>query len=432
MSRFNLNDNHPLIPNSNQYFLERKYVSIHSEDRDVLKYRNPAQFEIELPQDYLNVQSVKLSTWSFPANYSVFSVDTYNVYMSFKFIELYNPGEHNFTDTLDEAIFAGLYYNLSNEYIAVIEPGFYNPGQMAIELTNKFNEAVTKYLYSFFTSDDPLYVKYNYAAKLFTEYTRFRVVYNNVGLKIWFGNSADQFILTNSSGTLLKQNVLTQKCLPSRDAELPNFTDFGLPAFLGFTRADTIAYSATEYLNSVTLNDVGITSSIDRIKLLPRFYYGDVTGTDDNGYWLLPELPGSTVYFLQAPLKINFMGPSYIYMEIEGLNCIDETIPFSLSKFTTQTNQTSGVVNSSFAKISIPTTPISQWFDSNMTPYKYFNPPAERIRKLKIKFRYHNNVLVDFGAFDFTFLLEINILRPQNERKFNIRDAESLGQLQGT
>ena len=67
-----------------------------------------------------------------------------------------------------------------------------------------------------------------------------------------------------------------------------------------------------------------------------------------------------------------------------------------------------------------------------MTPYKYFNPPAERIRKLKIKFRYHNNVLVDFGAFDFTFLLEINILRPQNERKYNIRDAESLGQLQGT
>ena len=46
MSRFNLNDNHPLIPNSNQYYFEKKYVSIHSEDRDVLKYRNPSSFEL--------------------------------------------------------------------------------------------------------------------------------------------------------------------------------------------------------------------------------------------------------------------------------------------------------------------------------------------------------------------------------------------------
>ena len=84
MSRFDLNNNHPIIPNSNQYFFEKKYVSIHSEDRDALKYRNPSSFEIELPQDYLNVQSVKLSSWSFPANYSVFSTSTHNVYMTFK------------------------------------------------------------------------------------------------------------------------------------------------------------------------------------------------------------------------------------------------------------------------------------------------------------------------------------------------------------
>ena len=61
MSRFDLNNNHPIIPNANQYYFEKKYVSIHSEDRDVIKYRNPSSFEIELPQDYLNVQSVRLS-----------------------------------------------------------------------------------------------------------------------------------------------------------------------------------------------------------------------------------------------------------------------------------------------------------------------------------------------------------------------------------
>ena len=30
---FNTFNNHPLIPNSNQYFYEKKYISIHSEDR---------------------------------------------------------------------------------------------------------------------------------------------------------------------------------------------------------------------------------------------------------------------------------------------------------------------------------------------------------------------------------------------------------------
>ena len=47
------------------YLLEKKYVSICSEDRNIMKYPNPSTFEIELPQDYLNVQSVKLHSWSF-------------------------------------------------------------------------------------------------------------------------------------------------------------------------------------------------------------------------------------------------------------------------------------------------------------------------------------------------------------------------------
>ena len=423
MSKFDLNNNHPIIPNANQYYFEKKYVSIHSEDRDVLKYRNPSSFEIELPQDYLNVQSVRLSSWSFPANYSVFSTDTHNVYMTFKFIELYNPGEHSFSDFLTEAIFAGLYYNISNEYIFAIEPGFYNPTQMANELTNKMNEAVTVYLNKFFL--DPLYPTYNIAATLFTSYERFTVVYNEVGQKLWFGNNADQFVLNNSSNTLFKKEFLTNHCFNRN--ELPNFTNFGLPAFLGFTRCDTISYSASQFTHNSDAENPDVTPD----GLLPRFYHGDITGTGDNGYWILPVLPGATVYYLQAPLKINFMGPAYIYMEIEGLNCIDETIPYSLSNFTTSTNQTNGICNSAFAKIPVPTTPISQWFDDDMGPYKYFNPPAERIRKLKIKFRYHNNVLVDFGSFDYSFMLEFCILRPQNERKYNIRDAFSLSQTQG-
>ena len=37
MSKFNVQQNHPLIPSSNSYVIEKKFVSIHSEDRDILK-----------------------------------------------------------------------------------------------------------------------------------------------------------------------------------------------------------------------------------------------------------------------------------------------------------------------------------------------------------------------------------------------------------
>jgi hypothetical protein len=426
MSHFNLNNNHQLISNSNQYFLEKKFVSIHSEDRDCLKYVNSSEFEIELPQDYLNVQSVKLSTWSFPSNYSVFSTDSNNVFMTFKFITLYNPGEHSYSDPLTEAIFAGLYSYLNGEFIIVIEQGFYNPIQMATELTNKFNEVITVYLKEFFV--DPNFPEYNYAAALFNKYDRFTVVYNEVSQKLWFGNNADQFVLTNKSGSIFKKEIQYQKCIPGRRSELPNFSDFGLPSFLGFNRIDATAYSAEEYKED-NINDINISILTSTSGDVPRFYFvGDLSTETDysTGYWLLPVLPGATVYYLQAPLKINFMGPAYIYMEIEGLNCIDETSPYNLSTFTAHTNQTNGVVNSAFAKIPIISTPISQWFDSGMIPYKYFNPPAERIRKLKIKIRYHNNVLVDFGSFDYSFMLEFNLLKPQNERKYNITDASML------
>ena len=138
-------NNHPLINNSNQYFLVKKYISIHSEDRDVTKYPNPSEFEIMLPQEYLNVASARLYSWSFPANYNVFSVETYNVNMTFRFVSLYNPGEFNVSDELLEGIFAALYSFQDREFIVTIEPGFYNPDQMAIELTNKFNELEANY-----------------------------------------------------------------------------------------------------------------------------------------------------------------------------------------------------------------------------------------------------------------------------------------------
>ena len=70
---FNVNQTHPLIPNSQNYTYYKKYISIHSEDRDMIKYPNASAFEIELPEDLLNVATLRLYDWSFPCNYDTFS-----------------------------------------------------------------------------------------------------------------------------------------------------------------------------------------------------------------------------------------------------------------------------------------------------------------------------------------------------------------------
>jgi hypothetical protein len=424
-------NNHPLIPNSNQYFWERKYVSIHSQDRDISKYPSSSFFEIELPQDYLNIASAKLYSWSFPANYNVFSVNNYNISMSFKLTQLYNPGEYGVSDPLLEGIFAALYNynNQDKEYVIIIEPGFYNPQQMSTELTNKFNERVTLEITNFLKDNSQYEEAYNLFIK--TQYNRFNIVYNSVEQKLWFGNTADRFVLINDSNIFYKKELVDASCL--RKNELPDFSSWGLPAYLGFTRCSVYSLNADETLEVSLGETEQLGNSAYQIALneqkVPRFYYGDV-GNGDNGYWLLPGAPGATVYFLKAQFKISFMGPAYFYMEIDGLNCIDETSPWNLSLYTTQTNNTNGVVNSSFAKIPIPTTPISQYFDNDMNPYKYFNPPAERIRKLKIKLRYHNGQLIDFGQFEYSFMLEFSLLKPQQERSYSIRGAYDLYQVQ--
>jgi hypothetical protein len=391
---FNVNDTHPLIPNSQNYTLYKKYVSIHSEDRDYIKYPSSSSFEIELPEDYLNVSSVKLTDWTFPANYSTFSPLSSNVTMTFKINNPYNPGEHELSNPLQNAIFSALYNYHENNYKIIIEEGFYNPAQMSTELTNKFNEAVNVVIKQYLTDNGytDLLNEFNAAGG----YTQFVIVYNNVGQKLWFGNKSSGFILTNSTSIVRDYLTDTTKCVIP---QLPDFSSWGLPGYLGLDRCDTPSTSVIDFV--------------------PRFYYGDVF-PGDNGYWLTPDLPTAQVHFLDATYKINLFGVSYIYMEISGLNCIDETSPFNISNFTLTTNKTNGVVNSAFAKISVPTTPMSQWFDRDSHPYKLYLPPAERIRKLKIKLRYHNGQLANFGVFNYSFTLEFALYSSQQLREYKL------------
>jgi hypothetical protein len=402
-SNYNVNTNHPLIPNSQQYILYSKYISIHSEDRDPVRFPNSSEFEIELPEDLLNVASIKLINWTFPANYNTFSPTNGNVNLIYKINNPYNPSAFGLTDEYNYRIYEALFMTQEKPYVFFIEEGFYNPDQMTRELTNKLNYTTTKRISDYFIQKGWTHTLNEFNFK--GGYDRFIVVYNNVSFKIWFGNRADGFSITSEVDNLA--GILLDGLCPSDYAHVPDSSNWGLPSYLGLPRCNIDSVSSSSLTNIADFQQVnGIT--------VPRFYYGDVT-PGDNGFWLLPysDFSGSEVHWVEPYYKINLMGEAYMYMEIEGQNCIDETQPFNFSKFTQTTNQTNGIVNSAFAKIAIPTTPMSQWFDRDAVPYKIYNPPAERMRRLRIKIRYHNGRLVKFGVFNYSFMLQFNLMVPQ-------------------
>jgi hypothetical protein len=401
MSRFNTNSTHPLIPNSQQYMFEQQYVSIHSEDRNILKYPNASEFEIELPQDYLNVQGARLSSGYFPFTLYTFSAAKKNNTMSFKLTNVYNPIVHGVVDPLQIAIFNTL-YNYIDNYTIVIEDGYYTAEQMVTELTNRFNAAVTSLLLG---STSTLTGPQKTALEAAGGYSEFVIVYNQVSRKLWFGNKSSEFVLTNTNIARYEEDNF--RCTTANI--VPDFSNWGLPGYLGFTRCNE------ESILMVNKSDA-------------RFYYGDVEPGDD-GYWLIPNpvLTGATAYYIEAPLQVNLDPPAYFYMEIKFLNFWDETAPYNYSTFTQQTNQTNGIVKSAFAKIPYD----SKYYSvdtqvSSTAYYKIYNPPMERIRKLSIKLRNHDGSYVDFQNANYTFALELTMFRPQNLKTYNMYTPESI------
>ena len=192
----NVYTEHPLIERQQTFVLERKLVTIHSEDRDVCSWPSSSLFEITLPQQLTNVQSIRLIESNFPSINNVFTNTNQNTKMSF-------------------------YANATgNTYTITIDEGFYSPNQLANELTNKMNQAVDV--------DIP-------------GYTDFVVIYHEVNQKIWFGNKSDAFtLLFNASQDYSTGTGTYETCkvLPPNELSTCMTTKWGLPYYLGFNREE--------------------------------------------------------------------------------------------------------------------------------------------------------------------------------------------------
>ena len=83
MSNFIVHTTHPIQPRGQTFTLDRKILTVHSYDRDIKKWPHANEFEIDLPEDVTNIQSIRLVQISFPSNQYVFSNEYQNTKMTY-------------------------------------------------------------------------------------------------------------------------------------------------------------------------------------------------------------------------------------------------------------------------------------------------------------------------------------------------------------
>ena len=297
-----MNHHHPLIKTSHNFVLDRKVLFIDSNDRDIERWPNASEFEINCPQNYTSVESLRLLNINLPNFF-------------------YNISEQLQTNKM--------YIDLSGieQPPIILEDGYYN----YIQLKNALQQ------------------------KLITIDISFDINYNDINRKFTFTHLSKKFSLrfdkSNSYNNCdYKTDVYAQH------------SKWGLGYILGFNK-EKYDSSANNTINTIV-----------------------------------------------SPNPSDLEHNECIYIELEKYNKCDEIKPFLYYNFN---NTNSGIVNSAFAKIPIYQTNYNKGLvnDGYLENSSFYQPPIDKISKFKLKFRYHNGMLVDFHNCNVSLSLEINQIR---------------------
>ena len=380
MSSFNVNQNHPLIPREQNYLLEKKLISFHSEDRDVKQWPKSNHFQINLPESLSQVQSMRLVSISLPSNQYVFRKNYQNTKFSFSI-------------TLNGTL---------QNYVVEISEGTYTPEQLVIEIAKVMNTAV---------------VENNITTlSLINQQTFFKCKYNKIKNTFWFGVLGYSLVPNMgqiTSFTLHFDTKMTYKIDCNYVEVWDNPTKWGLPFYLGYGKKKYTS-KETPTNNWFSPSPIGAPFGFDYEITDPSF----VTG----GYWLTSN-KGNLYVDNSNNCTMDILGENWIYMELDKYDSIDEIKPYSTKTTKLKNNDYNGKVNSSFAKIPIKKSPFSNIFvkDRNiLSNVSFYTPPLARINRLKFKFRYHDGRLVDFKCMPVSFVIECNLLRDEPAKRMNV------------
>jgi hypothetical protein len=373
-------DNQHLIKRQQDYVLERKLVSIHTEDRDIKKWPNSNHFEILLPEPVLNVQSMRLLDILIPVNFYSFSNVLQNTKMFFSVI----PSSD--LQVTDISLYNAFLNSATNPFEITIQDGFYAANELAYEIENRMNTRI-----------------HLIDASNSATYNGFSCYYDNVAQKIWVGNQRDgfrlEFQLQSYYDVSNNENII----------DWNQYTKWGLGFYLGY---DKKQYVSTDSSSNIYFNYLTATDSQGVKEHLPYKWLDTTKG------------PNGSVFYVKPDYILKLNGDKCIYMELNKYNSYDELYPYSQATTNVLKNDFGGKVNSAFAKIMITTTPFNESFESSngfLNNMSFFNPPMERLSKLEFKFRFHNGRLVDFQKYPFHFTVEINSLRNELAKTYNVR-----------
>jgi len=300
-----MNHNHPLIKTGHNFVLDRKVLFIDSNDRDIERWPSASEFEINCPQNYNNVESLRLSSIMLPNFF-------------------YNISEQLRTNKM-------IVEFQSAQHIIKLEDGYYTYTQLATALQTQLQTLQSTY--------------------------DIEVAHNSITNKFTFTNDAYPFIFR---------------------FDLPNSYDCGKDNY----KTDVYAQHSNWGL-------------------------GYILGFDKKKYDSSANASSNTIV---SPNPCDLEDNKCIYIELEKYNKCDEIKPFLYYSYN---NANSGIVNSAFAKIPIYPFQDNKGLvnDGYFENISYYQPPIDKIAKLKLKFRYHNGMLVDFHNFNVSLSLEINQIR---------------------
>jgi hypothetical protein len=294
-----------------------------------------------------------IAKWPNSSEFEITCPQVYNNVQSLNLLNIVLPNTiYNISDYLQNNKLVITISGLA-EQIITLEDGYYDVETLRSSLQNKINELSGNVL---------MYIGYNKVNHKFYFGRK-----NNSIPNIGFFQLKFDKQLTYSSSCVTNSNVYSQH------------SNWGLGYILGF---DKKTYSSRVIDSSNNL----------------KFDYSDISWIDTSNANVI-----SSVYPHTLDANEN------IYIELEKYNKCDDLKPYLSYNYN---NSNSGIVNSAFAKI--PLHAANSGTNTALLDHEisscvsYFKPPIEKIAKLKIKIRYHNNMLVNLQNANISLSLIIN------------------------
>ncbi len=362
------------------YVIVRRLLTIHSEDRDTGKWPSASHFEVQLPDPITNVQSMRMLAITIPQNLYVFSRAMQNTRMWVS----------------DETS------KLADMQELEIQEGTYTPDQLALELQCRLIEL---------------------------GYTGTKVLFDKVSLRFWFSFPSQPkerpvFHFQHPPNYLQPAGhtdpvraesqctgLCARPCWGRTVEQTPDAWDrcmkWGLGWYLGFNEKAAVT---PEPVPSGGLVFGWRARCTDPCATEPQC----TPWADEGEYYIAAPCPSAS----------RIMGDTAIYVEVDKYNMYDELVPQGINSSAMFNRTGGGTVNAAFAKIAITSPFGSRIIDPDqqeLQNVQQFDPPLERIQKLKFKIRYHDGRPVDFRGEPFDITMEFNQLRDEIKKNYTVR-----------